>query len=67
MISEKDSNPQYPFEVYTLSRRALSTTQTSLLLNIDLTDFENRERRPTVKQFFSYILETIPVSGTITY
>jgi len=36
-------------------------------VNIDLTDFENRERRPPVKQFFSYILETIPVSGTITY
>ena len=27
----RDSNPRYPFEVYTLSRRALSTTQTSLL------------------------------------
>jgi hypothetical protein len=28
----RDSNPRYPFEVYTLSRRALSTTQTPLLL-----------------------------------
>ena len=27
----RDSNPRYPFEVYTLSRRALSTTQTPLL------------------------------------
>ena len=26
----RDSNPRYPFEVYTLSRRALSTTQTPL-------------------------------------
>jgi hypothetical protein len=28
----RDSNPRYPFEVYTLSRRALSTTQTPLRL-----------------------------------
>src|SRR5688572_19059227 len=26
----RDSNPRYPFEVYTLSRRAPSTTRTSL-------------------------------------
>lgn len=28
---ERDSNPRYPFEVYTLSRRAPSTTRTPLL------------------------------------
>jgi hypothetical protein len=28
----RDSNPRYPLEVYTLSRRAPSTTRTSLLL-----------------------------------
>ena len=27
---ERDSNPRYPFEVYSLSRGALSTTQPSL-------------------------------------
>ena len=27
----RDSNPRYPLEVYTLSRRAPSTTRTSLL------------------------------------
>lgn len=27
---ERDSNPRYPFEVYTLSRRAPSTTRTPL-------------------------------------
>ena len=27
---ERDSNPRYPFEAYTLSRRAPSTTRTSL-------------------------------------
>ena len=28
----RDSNPRYPLEVYTLSRRAPSTTRTSLQL-----------------------------------
>ncbi len=31
MRRERDSNPWYPFEVHTLSRRAPSTTRTPLL------------------------------------
>jgi hypothetical protein len=52
----RDSNPRYPFEVYTLSRRALSTTQTPLHLCGDLIDhsitpdhFFNRERKGNKK------------------
>jgi hypothetical protein len=30
----RDSNPRYAFDVYTLSRRALSTTQTPLRKNV---------------------------------
>ena len=31
---ERDSNPRYAFDVYTLSRRALSTTQTPLRFSL---------------------------------
>lgn len=36
---ERDSNPRYPFEVYTLSRRAPSTTRTPLLFGLQ--NYEN--------------------------
>ena len=34
MRREGDSNPRYAFDVYTLSRRASSTTRASLLMKI---------------------------------
>ncbi len=46
----RDSNPRYPFEVYTLSRRALSTTQTPLRIKDckgkNILRFGEQKKRP---------------------
>jgi len=45
MQRERDSNPRYPFGVYTLSRRAPSATRTPLCLWLDpLRESECKEK-----------------------
>jgi hypothetical protein len=57
----RDSNPRYPFEVYTLSRRALSTTQTPLRLNYFLLFQINIPINRFIKQLSSIGQTTILV------
>ena len=47
----RDSNPRYPLEVYTLSRRAPSTTRTSLLLK----DCKNNLIQSEAEDFFGIL------------
>lgn len=62
---ERDSNPRYPFEVYTLSRRAPSTTRTPLLFKNSRAEITNFIKAKKIFLLVTVFLTYNPEKSTL--